>query len=163
MPRALEGRPGGQVGTLKEKTVHAALTKQRIHAIVGQVIDELEQRRARGKSDYVAKLADEIEQGGLSAWKSLRDLLPPGDPDPTANPGNSLNIGQVFIAAAIKANELEAKRRANAAPVIDATAEPLMGAAADAAGAPEGGQAILAPAEGGGPMATEEASDNVDW
>jgi hypothetical protein len=54
--------------------VHAALTKQRIHAIVSQVIDELEHRRATGKADYVKALADEVQRGGIAAWKTLRDL-----------------------------------------------------------------------------------------
>ena len=80
MPRALEGRPGRQVGTLNEKTVHAAITKARIHAIVGQVIDELEQRRAKGKGDYVAALANEVEEGGLAAWRSLLGLAASGRP-----------------------------------------------------------------------------------
>jgi hypothetical protein len=44
MRRELKGRPGRGIGPLKEKTVHAALTKQRIHAI------ELEHRRATGKA-----------------------------------------------------------------------------------------------------------------
>ena len=79
MTTALRGRPGRGIGPLKEKTVHAALTKQRIHAIVGQVIDELEHRRATGKRDYVKALADEVEKGGIAAWKALRDLLPRDD------------------------------------------------------------------------------------
>ena len=70
MTTALRGRPGRGVGPLKEKTVHAALTKQRIHAIVGQVIDELEHRRATGKADYVKALADEVQRGGIAAWKA---------------------------------------------------------------------------------------------
>src|SRR4029077_6679760 len=77
--RAAQGRPGQQIGPLKEKTVHAHITKQRIHAIVGQVIDELEDRRRKGKSDYVAKLANEVEKHGLAAWQALRDLLPRDD------------------------------------------------------------------------------------
>ena len=60
MPLALKGKPGRGLGSLKEKTVHAALTKQRIHAIVGQIIDELEHRRATGKADYVKALADAV-------------------------------------------------------------------------------------------------------
>jgi hypothetical protein len=125
MPRALAGKPGRQVGPLKEKTVHAAMTKARIHAIVGQVIDELEKRRASGKSDYVAKLADEVQEGGITAWKSLRDLLPRDDVTPNEAP--SKGLGDVFIAAVIEANS-----RANAAsPVIDATAEPVIQQASD--------------------------------
>jgi hypothetical protein len=122
MTRALKGRPGRQIGPLKEKTVHAALTKQRIHALVAQVIDELEKRRASGKGDYVAKLADEVAEGGLAAWKSLRDLLPRDDPAAANGGGASMNFGHVFVAAAIEAN-----RRANLASpgVIDVTGEPV--------------------------------------
>src|SRR5262245_17202210 len=75
MTTAARGRPGRGLAPLKEKTVHAALTKQRIHALVGQVIDELEHRRATGKADYVKALADEVHRGGLAAWKALRELL----------------------------------------------------------------------------------------
>jgi hypothetical protein len=126
MPRALEGRPGRRVGRLKEKTVRAR-TKQRIHAIGGRVIDELEQRRAGGKSDYVAKLADEIEAGGLAAWKSLRDLLPRDDPNAPNGAAPSMNFGAIFLTAAI-----EASKRTNAAsPVIDATAEHVTEMASD--------------------------------
>jgi len=85
MSRAAQGRPGQQIGPLKEKTVHALATKSRIHALVGQVIDELEKRRAKGKGDYIAKLADEVEKGGISAWKSLKDLLPSDDVQPAAD------------------------------------------------------------------------------
>jgi hypothetical protein len=97
------GTPGRQVATVKEKTVHAHLTKQRIQAIVGQVIDELEQRRAKGKSDYVAMLADEIEKGGIAAWRSLRDLLPADELPPGG--GNQFNFGSVFVAAVSQATQ----------------------------------------------------------
>jgi hypothetical protein len=127
MTRALKGRPGRQLGPLKEKTVHAALTKQRIHAIVGQVIDELEQRRAKGKGDYLAKLADEVEKGGIAVWRSLRDLLPRDDPNTPNGAAPSMNFGHVFVAAAI-----EASRRANAASlVVDATADLAIEQASD--------------------------------
>jgi len=62
------------------------------------VIDELEKRRAKGKSVYVAKLADEIEKGGIAAWKSLMDLLPPDDVQP-ATDSAQLDFGSVFAAA----------------------------------------------------------------
>jgi hypothetical protein len=75
----------------------AALTKQRIHAIVGQVIDELEHRRATGKSDFVKTLADEVEKGGIAAWKALRELLPRDEDIPRGSP--SMSFSQLFIAA----------------------------------------------------------------
>jgi hypothetical protein len=68
------------------------------------VIDELEERRAKGKSDYVAKLADEIEKGGIAAWKSLNDLLPADDVQPAV--GNAqFNFGSVFVAAVKQMSE----------------------------------------------------------
>jgi hypothetical protein len=119
MRRELKGRPGRSIGPLKEKTVHAALTKQRIHALVGQVIDELEKRRAAGKSDFVKTLADEVEKGGIAAWKALRDLLPRDEVMPSGSP--SVSLSQFFVAAAKRASE-EGK---TALPVIDVTAEPV--------------------------------------
>ena len=101
MTAALRGRPGRGVGPLKEKTVHAALTKQRVHAIVGQVIDELERRRATGKADYVKALADEVQRGGIAAWKALRDLLPRDEEPSSGSP--PVNFSQFFVAAAKQA------------------------------------------------------------
>ena len=49
--------------------------KQRIHAIVSQVIDELEHRRATGKATS-RRSATRFSGGGIAAWKALRDLLP---------------------------------------------------------------------------------------
>jgi hypothetical protein len=122
MRRELKGRPGRGIGPLKEKTIHAALTKQRIHAIVAQVIDELEHRRATGKADYVKALADEVQRGGIAAWKALRDLLPRDEDIPSGRP--TVGIGQLFIAAHKEINRLEQARTA-ALPVIDVTAEPV--------------------------------------
>jgi hypothetical protein len=121
MTTALRGRPGRGIGPLKEKTVHAALTKQRIHAIVGQVIDELEHRRATGKRDYVKALADEVEKGGIAAWKALRDLLPRDDDVPSGSP--SISVGQLFVAAHKEINRLEQTKKS--LPVIDVEAEPV--------------------------------------
>jgi hypothetical protein len=121
MASALRGRPGQGIGPLKEKTVHAALTKQRIHVIVGQVIDELERRRATGKADYVKALADEVQRGGIAAWKALRDLLPRDEDMPSVSP--SVSIGQLLIAAHKEVNRFEQAGK-TASPVIDVTAEP---------------------------------------
>src|SRR5262249_40611233 len=96
--RALAGRPKGRDGELLERTKHGLLVKQRIRAIVGLVIDELERRRAAGKSDFVAKLADEVEKGGIAAWKSLQELLP-RDED-VAGKGPSLNFATLYVQAA---------------------------------------------------------------
>src|SRR5262245_53204509 len=121
MTTAARGRPGRGMGPLKEKTVHAALTKQRIHAIVGQVIDELERRRATGKKDYIKALADEVEKGGIAALKALRDLLPRDeDVKPASNP--PVSFSQLFVTAAKQASRLTPP--SNVLPVIDVTAEP---------------------------------------
>jgi hypothetical protein len=116
MTSALRGRPGQGIGPLKEKTVHAALTKQRLHAIVGQVIDELERRRATGKADYVKALADEVEKGGIAALKALRDLLPRDEDAP--NPGTSFN--GLFVLAAKQAAQLPGD-----APILVEEAQPV--------------------------------------
>lgn len=121
MTTALRGRPGRGIGPLKEKTVHAALTKQRIHAIVGQVIDELEHRRATGKADYVKALADEVQRGGLAAWKALRELLPRDEDTASSTP--NVSVGQLFIAAHKEINRLEQAK--TVLPVIDVEAEPV--------------------------------------
>jgi hypothetical protein len=122
MTHAARGRPGRQLGRFKEKTITAQLTKQRIHAIVGQVIDELEKRRAKGKSDYVANLADEIEKGGIAAWKSLMDLLPPDDVQP-ATDSAQFNFGSVF-AAAVK--QMSERQSAAGAPAIEGPGLPII-------------------------------------
>jgi hypothetical protein len=115
-------RAGQQAGALKAKTIHALGTKSRIHAIVGQVIDELERRRAKGKSDYIVKLADEVEEGGLPAWKSLKDLLPADDVQPAAG-GTQFQFGNIFVAAV---REASARQAAAEAPAIESTALPII-------------------------------------
>jgi hypothetical protein len=88
---------------------------------VGQVIDELEHRRATGKADYVKALADEVQRGGIAAWKALRELLP-RDED-TANSAPNVSVGQLFIAAHKEINRLEQAK--TVLPVIDVEAEPV--------------------------------------
>ena len=121
MTTALRGRQGRGIGPLKEKTVHAALTKQRIHAIVGQVIDELEHRRATGKADYVKALADEVQRGGIAAWKALRELLPRDEDTASSTP--NVSFSQLFIAAHKEINRQEQTKKS--LPVIDVEAEPV--------------------------------------
>jgi hypothetical protein len=103
-------------------SLQGRVTKQRIHAIVSQVIDELEHRRATGKADYVKTLADEVQRGGIAAWKALRDLLPRDEDVPSGNP--TVGIGQLFIAAHKEINRLEEAK--TALPVIDVVAEPML-------------------------------------
>jgi hypothetical protein len=69
------------------------------------VIDELEHRRATGKSDFVKTLADEVEKGGIAAWKALRELLPRDEDIPSGSP--SMSFSQLFIAAHKEINRSE--------------------------------------------------------
>jgi hypothetical protein len=87
-----------------------------------QVIDELEHRRATGKADYVKALVDEVQRGGIAAWKALRDLLPRDEDIPSGSP--TVGIGQLFIAAHKEINRLEEAK--TALPVIDVIAEPIL-------------------------------------
>jgi hypothetical protein len=168
MTTALRGRPGRGIGPLKEKSVHAALTKQRIHAIFAQVIDELEHRRATGKADYVKALADEVQRGGIAAWKALRDLLPRDEDVPSGSP--TVGIGQLFIAAHKEINRLEQAK--TAPPVIDVIAEPILAlpGLTDACEGTGGGQpaanlshdaASRSPAWM--PSETTQDDDHVEW
>jgi hypothetical protein len=86
------------------------------------VIDELEHRRATGKADYVKALADEVQRGGIAAWKALRDLLPLDEDIPSASP--SVSFGQLFIAAHKEINRQEQAKMIP--PVIDVIAEPTL-------------------------------------
>jgi hypothetical protein len=81
--------------------------------IVAQVIDELEHRRATGKADYVEALADEVQRGGIAAWKLLRDLLPRDEDVPSGSP--TVGIGQLFIAAHKEIAPCEGSRGAKSA------------------------------------------------
>jgi hypothetical protein len=95
--RASEGKPGQRNGELQERVVNGLLTKQRIHALVGQVLDELDNRRAAGKGDFVAAIADEVEQGGLAALQQLKALLPDDAKLPIG--GLTMNVNQMFLDA----------------------------------------------------------------
>jgi hypothetical protein len=97
MSRAAEGKPGKHAGELENRAIHGLLTKQRIHAIVGQVIDELESRRTAGKSDYVAALANEVESGGLAALQQLKTLLPDDAKLPIG--GMTMNVNHMYLEA----------------------------------------------------------------
>jgi hypothetical protein len=117
-------KPGQQVAALKEKTVHGLATKSRIRAVVDLVIDELQDRRAKGKSDHVALLADEIEKGGIAAWKSLLDLLPSDDVASGAI-GTMAGASLAGIFAGAAAQAAAQARATPTAEIIDVTAEPV--------------------------------------
>src|SRR5262249_8442610 len=50
-------------------------------------------------------LADEVQRGGIAAWKALRDLLPRDEDVPSGAP--TVGIGQLFIAAHKEINRQE--------------------------------------------------------
>jgi hypothetical protein len=81
----------------------------------------LKHRRATGKADYVKALADEVQRGGIAAWKALRGLLPRDEDMPSGNP--SVSFSQLFIAAHREINRSEQAK--TVPPVIDVTAEPV--------------------------------------
>jgi hypothetical protein len=106
-----------QLEHVKQKTLNAYETKTRVHAIVGQVIDELQDRRAKGQSDYVATLADEVEQSGLAGWKALKELLPRDEIETTGG-GANVKFGPLFAMVVQRMSERERYERqaATAAP-----------------------------------------------
>src|SRR5262245_44991870 len=106
--RASAGRPKGLDGELQERSKHGVLINQRIRAIDGQVMDELERRRASGGSDIVAQLADEVEKGGIAALRALQELLP-RDED-VAGKGPTVNFSALFVQAARSMSESERNR-----------------------------------------------------
>jgi hypothetical protein len=132
------------------------------------VIDELEHRRATGKADYVKALADEVQRGGIAAWKALRDLLPRDEDVPSGSP--TVGIGQLFIAAHKEINRLEEAK--TALPVIDVVAEPILalpGLTNTRDGAGDGqpaanvshGAALRSPARVRSEIAQDD--DHVEW
>jgi hypothetical protein len=48
-------------------------------------------------ASVVKTLADEVDKGGIAAWKALRDLLPRDEDIPSGSP--SMSFSQLFIAA----------------------------------------------------------------
>jgi hypothetical protein len=90
-------------------------------------VNELERCRATGKADCVKALADEVQRGGIAAWKSIRDLLPRDEDASKAPP--SFNFGQVLIAAH-KRQQVEQEKK-EAPLVIDAAVESVATRASD--------------------------------
>jgi len=81
----------------------AAMTRQRLVALVGQAFDELEQRRKQGKGDVVAVLADQILEDPMTALERLGIQLR-ADEQPGSNGGLSFNIKELYLAATQTAN-----------------------------------------------------------
>jgi hypothetical protein len=104
-------RKGAQIDRVRKQTLNAHETKNRVHAIVGQVLDELERRRANGKSDYVAALADNLETGDLAAWKVLRDLLPRDELESSGAGEASVKFGPLFAMVVQQMGERERHER----------------------------------------------------
>src|SRR5262245_33540513 len=113
-------------------------------------------------------LADEVQRGGIAAWKALRDLLPRDEEVPSGSP--TVGIGQLFIAAHKEINRQE--RAKSIPPVIDVIAEPILALpgltnARDGVG---GGQPAAnvrhdAASRSPAPMQSEAAQDGdrVEW
>jgi hypothetical protein len=113
MRRELKGRLGRGIGPLKDKDCPCGAHQQ---------AHPRHCRQATGKTAYVKALADEVQRGGIAAWKALRDLLPRDDDIPSASP--PVSFSQLFIGAHKEINRLEQTK--TVPPVIDVTAEPIL-------------------------------------
>ena len=119
--------------------------------------------RATGKADYVKALADEVQRGGIAAWKALRDLLPRDEDVPNGSP--TVGIGQLFIAAHKEINRLEQTK--TVPPVIDVIAEPILAlpGLTDTRDGAGGGQPATNVTSGSARVQSETAQDgdHVEW
>src|SRR5262245_37932402 len=125
--KASAGRPTGSGGDVTAGVRNGQLINQRIRALVGQALDELERRRAKGRSDVVAKLADQIEKDPITALRSLQDLLPKDD---VAGKAPTLNMQALFVQASREMSESMRNQRdtiSPTAPLLDVMprAEPM--------------------------------------
>jgi hypothetical protein len=122
MARVSNGTPEKTRGENAATVLGRAVT-QRVHAIVGQVFDELEKRAKGGKRDIVALIADYLEQEPMTGLERLAKLLPQ---EPVA-PAGPVNIQAMFLQAVKQVNS----RDGNDARVIEATARPAIDNASD--------------------------------
>src|SRR5262245_32731798 len=123
-----DGRPGKRDGQLNEGTKSGMLVRQRIYALIDQALDELNLRKAKGKGDVVATLANEIEKNPLAALKSLQELLPK-DAD-TAGKTQMLSMQALWVQASRQMAASERDQRdaiSSMPPLLDVTprAEPV--------------------------------------
>jgi hypothetical protein len=97
---------------LTHKGAAAIETKHRIRAIVDDVIAEADRRRRTGRYDYVGALCDELEKGGLSAWRERAALLPKTEVE-SGGAATSVHIGSLFsvIAAQVGARDQQAPQQ----------------------------------------------------
>src|SRR5262245_20413048 len=122
MANASRGTPAKVRGE-NAATLHGRATRRRVQAIIGQILDEIEQRRAAGRSDSVSRACAEIEKmPALDALRALRDLLPADEP--AAGKAPTLNIPALFVQVARAAGEQHNRAIASLDPpgVIDLTA-----------------------------------------
>jgi hypothetical protein len=109
-------------------------TAARVHALVGQILDELDRRRVSGRADIVRRACDEIEKmPALDALRALRELLPK-DAD-AASKVPALSMQALFVNAAREVSMMDINRSPDAsasfaasAPVaslIELTAQPV--------------------------------------
>ena len=112
---AAAGRPPGSGGDVTAGIKNGQLVNQRIRALVGQALDELERRRASGRSDIVKKIADEVEKGGIAALRSLQELLPKDDVTGKVQP--AMTMQALFVQAAREVGQLDRERRDAVTPM----------------------------------------------
>jgi hypothetical protein len=128
------GRPPGPHGPYAA-TVNGRNTAARVHAIVGQIIDELDRRRASGRTggDIVRRACDEIEKmPALDALRALRELLPK-DADAAGKVQPALSMQALFVNAAREVSKMDIHRSPDAmgeaiapmATIIDVTPQAL--------------------------------------
>lgn len=78
-----------------------SVTKHRVTALVGQIIDELENRKRSGRGDIVARACDEIAlMPALDALALLRALLPESPTEQQGKTTKSLGLQALFVSAA---------------------------------------------------------------
>jgi hypothetical protein len=101
------------------QTLAAGETRNRMRAIVDQVIEEMEKRRTTKRFDYVSALADELQKGGLSAWKELKALLPREDAESNALNASNVHIGSLFAVVAAQVGARARDQQVPIAPTSD--------------------------------------------
>jgi hypothetical protein len=116
-------RAKSRARAMNSSTAGGHITKNRIYGIASQVLDELDRRNKRGKGDIVARLADEVEKGGLAAWRELAALLPKDDPQPAPQQSWSAVWIQLGEEAQRRRNTLDAKPTISLIPPPEAPAE----------------------------------------
>jgi len=132
MARASNGTPAKTRGENAATGLGRVVT-QRVHAIVGQVFDELEKRAKGGKGDIVKMIADYVEGQPMTGLERLTKLLPQEPSDM----GNTVNIPMMFLQAVQFANghtaggKIATGHGEHGLRVIEATTHPAINNASD--------------------------------